>query len=116
MTLQLQGVVNLASYSLVSSNDVPARDPRKWDIRFNIAEYQKEFVKEQYGQEQIDFDGNLLIAGVETTAWTDRFMAKNFVLKVPVYTDRITITFRSDYPDFDPKQAAYRLTSPGIQI
>ena len=43
-------------------------------------------------------------------------MEKNFLLKTPVYTDKITITFRTDYPDFDPKQAAYRLQSPGIQF
>ena len=43
-------------------------------------------------------------------------MEKNFLLTAPIYTDRITLTFRTDYPDFDPKKAAYRLASPGIQF
>ena len=64
----------------------------------------------------IDGEGNLLLKGVETTAWLERFMEKNFLLKTPIYTDRITITFRTDYADFDPKKAAYRLASPGIQF
>ena len=57
-----------------------------------------------------------MLAGIETTAWSMRFMEKNFILKAPIYTDRITVTFRTDYPDFDPKKASYRLASPGIQF
>ena len=69
MTLELKRAVYVSSYSLVAADDVPARDPRKWDIRFNIPQDSKQFIKSQYEVDQIDEEGNLLLTGVETTAW-----------------------------------------------
>ena len=41
MSLELNRQVYISSYSLVTANDVPPRDPRKWDIRFNIPQDSK---------------------------------------------------------------------------
>ena len=64
--------ITVTGYSFESANDIPGRDPRKWDIKFRIPDEHKKYCSKIFSQDELNDDGDLQLWGVEGGPFTER--------------------------------------------